>query len=241
MDAAVAFGPDVELDPLRHPEDERDAFARRRTTLREQTAATLDVATTPAAAEVWVDGVRRCETPCSVTLLPGRHLARASSPAHAPAIIDVELGPGASTSRRVGLTAAYSGASLPAISAMLADPSRRGEGASAIEPMARFLDVDHIVAVVPEQNQLRVLVAPPAAGRSRQGPLVLAAGLNGAVNEQLRPLAVPGQDEPPKPWYTKTVVWLGAGAVIAGAVAGALLYDSSQKAPPKGTLTVRSP
>ena len=70
LDAAVAFGPGVELDPLRHPDDERDLFARRRTALREEVPATLSIATTPAAAEVWIDGVRRCESPCTVTLLP---------------------------------------------------------------------------------------------------------------------------------------------------------------------------
>ncbi|HKQ70872.1 MAG TPA: hypothetical protein VJT73_16110, partial [Polyangiaceae bacterium] len=31
---AVALGPEVELDPLRHPEEERDGFARKRARLR---------------------------------------------------------------------------------------------------------------------------------------------------------------------------------------------------------------
>src|SRR5205823_2324148 len=98
LDAAVAYGPDIELDALRHPDDERDLFARRRVVLQGEVGASLSVATTPGAAEVWVDGVKRCQSPCSVTLLPGRHLARASSPAHAPAVVDVELGPGATAS-----------------------------------------------------------------------------------------------------------------------------------------------
>src|SRR5262249_10819062 len=131
---------------------------RRRVVLQSEVAAGLSIATAPGAAEIWVDGVRRCESPCTLTLLPGRHLARASSPAHAPAVIDVELGPGTIASRRLGLTAAYSGASPKAIASMLAEPSRRNEGASALEPMARFLDVEHVVALVPEGNQIRVLL-----------------------------------------------------------------------------------
>jgi hypothetical protein len=239
LDAAVTFGPDVELDPLRHPEEERDLFARRRVALRAEAPSTLSITTTPAAAEVWVDGVRRCESPCSVTLLPGRHLVRASTPAHAPAVMDAELGPGASLSRRVGLTAAYSGASLQAISAMLADPSRRGEGAAALEPMARFLDVDHVVAVVPEGTELRVLVAPPAPGRSRMGAAV-QAGLSSAVAEQLIPTAPAEGAEPAKPWYAKTGTWLVGVGVVAGAVVGVLVLGSKNDTS-KGTITVRSP
>jgi hypothetical protein len=239
LDAAVAYGPDVELDPLRHPEDERDLFARRRAALRSESASTLSITTTPPAAEVWIDGVRRCESPCSVTLVPGRHLARASTPAHAPAIIDFELGPGASLSRRVGLTAAYSGASLQAISAMLADPSRRSEGAAALEPMARFLDVDHVIAIVPEGSELRVLVAPPASGRARMGTAV-QAGLPAAVSEQLIPTTPPEGSEPSKPWYAKTGTWLVGAGLVTGAVVGVLVLGSKNQTP-KGTITVRSP
>jgi len=241
LDAAVVFGPDVELDPLHHPEDERDLFARRRTALRGEVPATVSIGTTPAAAEVWVDGVRRCESPCAVTLLPGRHLARASSPAHAPAIIDIDLGPGASMSRRVGLSAAYSGASLPAISAMLSDPSRRGEGASALEPMARFLDVDHVVALVPDGSQLRVLVAPPAAGRTRLGPTIESGALSLVVLEQLRPTIVPESEQPSKPWYAKPGTWLVGAGLVAGIVGGVLIYDASKNGQTTGTITVRSP
>jgi hypothetical protein len=239
LDAAITFGPDVELDPLRHPEEERDLFARRRTVLRAESVATLSITTTPPAAEVWVDGVRRCESPCTVTLLPGRHLTRASTPAHAPAVIDTELGPGASLSRRVGLTAAYSGASLRAISAMMADPSRRGEGAAALETMARFLDVDHVIAVVPEGAELRVLVAPPAAGRARMGTAV-QSGLSTAVAEQLIPTAPPEGSEPSKPWYAKPGTWLVGAGVVVGAVVGVLVLGSKGDTS-KGTITVRSP
>lgn len=241
LDAAVAFGSDVELDSLRHPEEERDLFARRRSILRAEVPASLSIATAPAAAEVWVDGVRRCESPCSVQLLPGRHFARASSPAHAPAIIDVDLGPGASASRRVGLTAAYSGASLQAVASMLSDPSRRTEGTSALELVAHFLDVDHVVAVVPEGAQLRIVVAPAAAGRSKLGPLVGGGGLSSAVEEQLRHTIVPGQQEPSSPWYAKPGTWLVGAGLVAGIVGGIVLYDASRSSEPKGTITVRSP
>ena len=89
--AAAAVGSSLELDPLSHPEDERDVFARARAVLHNEAPGTLSVATTPAAAEVWVDGVRRCASPCSVTLVPGRHFVRATSPAHAPAAAQVDL------------------------------------------------------------------------------------------------------------------------------------------------------
>ena len=142
-------------------------------------------------------------------------------------------------SRRVGLTAAYSGASLPAISSMLSDPSRRGEGSSALEPMARFLDVDHVVAIVPEGNQLRVIVAPPAAGRTRLGPTVETGTLSSTVFEQLRPTVVLGS-EPSHPWYAKPGTWLVTAGLIAGVVGGVLIYDAT-KSGPTGTITVRSP
>jgi len=235
LDAAVVFGPDVELDPLRHPDEERDLFARRRVTLQAEVAASLSVATTPDAAEVWVDGVKRCQSPCSVTLLPGRHLARATSPAHAPAVMDLEIGPGIIASRKVGLTAAYSGASPKAISSMLADPSRRTEGASALEPMARFLDVEHIVALVPEGENLRVIVAPPAAGRSRMGPVVAAADLPTTMVEQLRPIAPP---EESTSLFKKPGTWIVAAGVVAAVVGGFLVYESS-RSQKTGTITVQ--
>jgi hypothetical protein len=237
LDAAVVFGPDIELDPLRHPDDERDLFARRRVALQSEVAASLSVATTPDAAEVWVDGVKRCQSPCSVTLLPGRHFARATSPAHAPAVMDLEIGPGVIASRRVGLTAAYSGASPKAISSMLADPSRRAEGASALEPMARFLDVEHVVALVPEGNELRVIVAPPAAGRSRLGPAVAAANLPTTMVEQLRPIAPPEEN---KSLFKKPGTWIIAGGVVTAIVGGFFVYQATR--PQKtGTITVTSP
>jgi hypothetical protein len=236
LDAAVVFGPDVELDALRHPEEERDLFSRRRVALQSELAASLSIGTTPEAAEVWVDGVKRCQSPCSVTLLPGRHLARATSPAHAPAVVDVEIGPGTIASRRVGLTAAYSGSSPKAIASMLADPSRRNEGASALEPMARFLDVDHVVALVPEGTDVRVIVAPPAAGRSRLGPAVPAAELSTTMVEQLRPIAPPPEQS--TPLLKKPGTWIVAGGVVAAIVGGFFVYEATR--PQKnGTITVQ--
>ncbi|MET0594334.1 MAG: PEGA domain-containing protein [Polyangiaceae bacterium] len=238
LDAAVAFAPSLELDPLNHPEDERDQFARRRAALPNEAPATLSVETTPAAAEVWIDGVRRCASPCSVKLPAGRHFVRASSPAHAPAMADVEIAAGASAARRLGLSAAYSGASLRAIESMIADPSRRPEGASALEPMARFLDVDHVVALVPEGGATRLFFAPPAAGRPRVGPAVPAANLSATVAEELRPIA-PAPSET-RPWYAKSTTWLVGGGIVAGIVAGVLIYQATTPTP-TGTLTVTSP
>jgi hypothetical protein len=237
LDAAVAFGPSLELDPLRHPEDERDVFARRRAALNGEAPGTLSIETTPAAAEVWVDGVRRCASPCSVKLVPGRHLVRASSPAHAPAAADVTLTAGTAASRRLGLTAAYSGASLRAIESMMANPSRRAEAASALEPMARFLDVDHVVAVVPEGDKTRLVFAPPAAGRPRLGPAVPAADLSATAVEQLRPIAPPSHEG--QPWYGRTTTWLVGGGIVAGIVAGVLIYNAAASSP-TGTLTITS-
>jgi hypothetical protein len=236
--AAAAFGPSLELDPLRHPEDERDAFARARAALHKEAPATLSVMTTPPAAEIWVDGVRRCASPCSVTLVPGRHLVRASSAAHAPAAAQLDLGPGTTASRSLGLTAAYSGASLRAIEAMMANPSRRNEGASALEPMARFLDVDHVVAVLPEGDKTRLVFAPPAAGRPRLGPAVPSANLSATAVEQLRPIAPPPQEG--QPWYGRTTTWLVGGGIVAGIVAGLLIYQAVTPEP-TGTLTITSP
>jgi PEGA domain len=238
LDAAVAAGPNVALDPLRHPDDERDVFARRRTELRGQAPAALSVSTVPPSADVWVDGVHRCASPCSVELVAGHHLALVSSAAHAPASFAVDVAPGTVTSRQIALSAAYAGAPPDAIASMLASPSRRAEGASALEPMARFLDVTHIVALFPEGDKLRVLVAPPAAGRSPIGPLTNEDGLSFAVADQLSPV------EPARAsgsaWYAKPATWIVGAAIIAGAVGGFLIYDASRP-PGTGTLTVGSP
>jgi hypothetical protein len=169
--------------------------------------------------------------------LPGRHLARTASPAYAPAVVDFEVAPGATETRRLNLTAAYSGASPQAIASMLGDPNRRSEGASALEPLGRFLDVEHVVALVPEGSQIRVLVAPPAAGRSRLGPAVAASDLSSTVIEQLRPIAQP---EASSSIFKKPVTWIvGVGVVAAAVVGGILIYDASRSAQKTGNITVQ--
>jgi hypothetical protein len=240
LDTAVAAGPDIELDPLRHPEEERDVFSRRRHRLRERAPATLLVATTPSAADVWIDGVRRCPSPCSIALVPGRHLGLVSSPAHAPAAFTANLDAGATESRRLGLSAAYAAATPGAIAAMLSNPSRRAEGASALEPLARFLDVTHVVALFPEGDKVRILVAPPAAGRSRIGPLAAPDALSFAVMDQLVPTDTSAPAAPASAaWYARPTPWIIGAAIIVGVVAGALVYDAS-RTPSTGTLTVGS-
>jgi hypothetical protein len=237
LETAATLGPDVELDALQHPDDERDLFARRRAALRAEIPVALSISTVPvAAADVWVDGVRRCASPCTVNLLPGRHLARTASPAYAPAVIDVELAPGTTATRRLNLTAAYSGASPQAIATMLADPNRRNEGASALEPLARFLDVDHVVALVPEQSQIRVLVVPPPAGRSKLGPAVAAADLPPAVVEHLRPIAPP---EESRSIFKKPVTWIVGAGIVAAVVGGIFIYDASRSSQKPGSITVQ--
>jgi hypothetical protein len=238
LDTAVAAGPDIEIDPIHHPEEERDLFARRRQKLREQPPATLAVQTAPPSADVWVDGVRRCSSPCSVELIAGHHLALVTSPAHAPASFDADLAPGATVSRQIGLSAAYAGATPRAIASMLASPSRRVEGSAALEPMARFLDVAHVVALVPEGDKIRILVAPPAAGRARFGPLATTESLSFAVQDQL----TPSETSAPvaAAWYAKPSTWLIGAAIVAGVVGGVLLYGASRQ-PTTGTLTVGSP
>lgn len=238
LDRAAALGPDVELDALRYPDDERDGFARRRAALRSAPKATLSIVTTPAA-EIWVDGTRRCDSPCTVTLLPGRHFARASSPAHQPATVDVTLAPGDEVSRQIGLTAAYSGASPPAISAMLSDPSRRMEGASALEPLARFLDVDHAVALYPEESGVRFLVSPAPAGRPTLGRTVAPEELATAVIVDLAH-ARPAESSP-APWYARPVTWIVGGGAVAAVVAGILIYGATRPAPTATVTVVSSP
>jgi hypothetical protein len=248
LDRAVAMGPSFELDPVRHPTDEVDQFSRRKSALVDEVPSALSVTTVPAAADVWVDGVRRCASPCSVKLVPGRHLALVSSPAHRPATLDVELPPGAETRRQLALSAAYAGASPRAVASMFADPSRRGEAAAALEPMARFLDVEHVVALIPEQEgqNIRILVSPPAAGRSRIGPAAAERDVDNAVLEQLRPTepertagsGLGGAGTESKPWYAKPGVWIGGGIGLAAAiVGGVLIYDASRK--PTGTLIIQ--
>jgi len=233
LDRAVAVDPGAELDPLRYPAADRDQFARRRGALRAAAPATLSMETTPPGAEIWVNGVRRCESPCSVTLVPGRHFVRVSSAAHAPAVFDVELAAGTGAARRTGLSAAYSGASPQAISAMLSDPSRRAEGVAALEPLARFLDVEHMVALLPEQGGVRVLIAP-SNGSSKLGRAVALDELSPAVQADLVAAAAPPEQES-KPWYTRPGTFIAGAAIVAGVVGGILIYGATR---PEKTATV---
>jgi hypothetical protein len=238
LDRAAAVSAAVELDPLRHPEQERDVFARRRAALLAEVPASLSVASAPPA-DVWIDGVRRCATPCTTKLAPGRHLALVVSPAHSPGAIDVELAPGSEQRRSLALAAAYTGASPQAIAQMLSDPARRAEGASALEPMARFLDVDRIVAILPEDPLYRVFVGPPATGRSRAGPAVADRELAEAVFEQLRP-AADAEAPASTSLLSKPGFWIAGVAVVAAVVGGALIYNASRP-PQTGTLVITSP
>jgi hypothetical protein len=79
------------------------------------------------------------------------------------------------------------------------------------------------------------LLAPPAAGRSRVGPLVAATDLSSTVIEQLRPIAVPEQETS---LFKKPGTWIIAGAIVAALVGGFFVYEStrSQKT---GTITVQ--
>jgi hypothetical protein len=104
--------------------------------------------------------------------------------------------------------------------------------------MARFLDVEHVVALVPEGAALRVIVAPPVQGRSRIGPAVAAAELPTTMVEQLRPIAPP---EESKSLFKKPGTWIIAGGVVAAVVGGFFLYESSRSSQKTGTITVTSP
>jgi hypothetical protein len=93
------------------------------------------------------------------------------------------------------------------------------------------------VALVPEGSQIRVLVAPPAAGRSRLGPAVAAADLPSTVVEQLRPTVSPDSSTP---FFKKPVTWIvGAGIVAAAVVGGILIYDASRSQQKTGNITVQ--
>jgi hypothetical protein len=174
-----------------------------------------------------------------VTLIPGRHLARASSAAHAPAVFEVELGPGATESREAGLSAAYSGASPQAISAMLSDPSRRSEGVSALEPLARFLDVDHVVAILPDVEGARVLVVPNEASRPKFGRTVTLDGVSAAAEGELDAITAAKSAEAARraepPWYKKPATWLVGAGVVAAVVGGIVIYGATR---PEKTATV---
>lgn len=239
IDKAATLGPTVVLDPLVHPETERQAFQDATDRVREAGEGTLTVVTVPASAELWVDGVRRCRTPCTASLPPGQHFARVTSPAHAPAVLSVQLASDQSASRRVGLTSAYTGASIEAIEAMLDNPSRASEAQSSLSALADFLDVDHVVVLRRTSNQLySIRVAPVLEGndavRSGLSESVLAASAD-AMLQPVRSVAT--QDGA---WYESSALWVGVASVAVVAVgAGLLLSRGDDSAPPShGTLVI---
>src|SRR5690348_16378527 len=60
LDSAVALGPEIELDPMQHPDEERDLFERRRSAMKAEVPSTLSISIVPVSADIWIDGVRRC-------------------------------------------------------------------------------------------------------------------------------------------------------------------------------------
>jgi hypothetical protein len=105
--------------------------------------------------------------------------------------------------------------------------------------MARFLDVDQIVAILPEDPLYRVFVGPPAAGRSRTGPAVADRELDATVTDQMRPTQPaerPGQTS----LLSKPGFWIAGVAVVAAVVGGVLIYNASRP-PQTGTLVITSP
>lgn len=232
---AAALGPTVALDPLTHPEDERHSFAQAVSELASTAPGTLMVKSSPASAEVWVDGVRRCATPCSAKLPPGHHFALVTASGHAPDSFELEMAPGASQQREIGLSAAYAGAPLEAIAAMLANPSRSGEASAAIVPIARFLDVDRVVVVQSEgSGRLRAMIVTSSGSSVRDTDTT-----DEAVAARLGQGSSPGDsDSGSKPWYRSTPLWIGVGVVVAGAIAtGVYLGTRGDDAAP-GTATL---
>jgi len=230
---AAALGPTVALDPLTHPDEERHAFAQAVAELASSAPGALTVKSSPASAELWVDGVKRCATPCTAKLPPGHHFALVTASGHAHSAFEFELAPGASLQREVGLSAAYAGAPLEAIAAMLANPSRTGEASAAIVPIARFLDVDRVVVVQSEgSGRLRSMIV------SATGESVRDTGTTDeAVAKRLGEGSSPG-DSGSRSWYRSTPLWIGVGVVVAGAIAtGVYLGTRGDDAAP-GTATL---
>ena len=242
MQVAAAIGPRVVLDPLRFPEEDRNAFAAAVAEAEKLPPATVAMTSAPSSAELWVDGVLRCVTPCSAQLVPGHHFARVVSPAHAPSVLELELPAGSTNSREVGLSAAYSGASLDAIAAMLADPSRSAEASSALLSVARFLDVDHIIALSAERDgKLRMILVPPSTPLVRSG--LSGSELDGAADNALSSeRAVQSGDGPRahSSWYAQPMFWITMGAAVVAASAGAIYWGTRSDEPQAqtGTLVV---
>jgi PEGA domain len=242
IDRAATLGPTVILDPLVHPEAERQAFQDATDRVREVGEGTLTVVTVPAAAELWVDGVRRCRTSCTVSLPPGQHFARVTSPAHAPAVLSVQLASDQSATRRVGLTSAYTGASIEAIEAMLDNPSRASEAQSSLSALADFLDVDHVVVLRRTSKQsYSIRVAPVLEGNDAVRGGLSANALSSSADAMLQPArSARSTATPDGAWYESTALWVGVASVAVVAVgAGLLLSRGDDSTPPShGTLVI---
>ena len=239
---AASVGPDSVLDPLSYPEAERQGFDDAVTAARGQTTASLRVISVPSSAELWIDGVMRCRTPCAPQVPPGLHFVRVASPAHAPAAFEVTLTPGQQASRQLGLTSAYTGASIPAIASMLANPSRSAEAQSALGGVARFLDVDRVIMLRRgAAGAFEVSVAPvqDPAQATRRG--VRPAALESVVDAMLaRSQQQPPGEHDDGAWYESTALWIGVASAAALGI-GAAFYFGRQGAndtPTRGTLVI---
>lgn len=244
IERAAALGPSVVLDPLVHPEPERQAFQSAAERAHDRPRGEVTVASVPSAAELWTDGVRRCLTPCTVKLPPGKHFVRVASPAHVPAVRSLELDENQTVTLRFGLSSAYNGASLDSVRAMLDDPSRTSEAQSSLASIAGFLDVDHVIVVRRGPSGTYSLrVAPAATGNDavRRGlpPASLASSATGMIRTKVRP--APQHDD--GAWYESTALWVGVASVAAVAVGAGLLLSGGDEsgAPSQGTLVIGGP
>jgi len=234
---AAALGPSVTLDPLNHPDDERNAFAQSVTEVSAAPSAALAVVSSPASADLWIDGVRRCATPCEAKVPAGHHFAHVASPGHVPVTFEVDLKPGTRQRREVGLSSAYTGASIDAIAAMLANPSRSHEAGAAIVPIARFLDVARVVVVQQDKpGSLRtLLVSTSGASQRRDGASVEEVAQN--LGHGSGPEPVDSGHERTA-WHRNPYLWLGVGVVLAGAAATGVWLGTRDDASAPGTGTL---
>jgi hypothetical protein len=142
LDAAARVRPAAELDPRVWSPVVIEAFDEARRRVAAEPTATLSVTTTPAGAEVVIDGVPRGVTPTSVTLPRGPHLVQLARAGHTPVVRRVVLEPGGQLRRDEQLqpTAAFSAWS--AATATLRAPGSRGGDVAALVSLRRALDAE---------------------------------------------------------------------------------------------------
>jgi hypothetical protein len=212
----------IAVHPSAQPDSRRDSplFVRRIADARaERTIApsfVVSLIVEPAGAELFVDGALAGRAPLAMELAQGLHIVWARAPGFAPRVSKFDARPG----RQFDLS--LKALDRPARAHQLAEELRQKEGEERVvvaHALMALLDVVTLL-VVGRDGQVEELRAASAETVRQTDP-----------SRSAPPVRRVQPAEPARPWYRRGWVWsvvgVGGGVLIVGALAGAFAPSST--------------